>query len=304
MKKLLLVLGIVAALGVGVLARDLVYPPAKQPGPTDTSPTGLAMLANQDTQPGDETCPAAAAVLPVATVEVAVVLDPTTSTESQFSRDTLAAVISQTANWIPAKPTQTTAGTPSINGLNLRIKMVGSNPYAYGASESYIQLPGVSGLPARPDISLCPSALDDGSYQAWTAAQASWSSDYDTALAALDQAVERLEAIDLTVSDAELSGIKAAVSALASATPAAGLVRYLVASDLDETTAPQTAGSLDGQPLIIVHACPEGVASLCQDRLDEFSSWATGQMQAGSVSVYRPEQLASAVAAAFEGAAP
>ena len=229
-----------------------------------------------------------------ATLNLGVVLDPTTSTAASFTRNVVAALVTQLGNFLPDKP-QPATGSPAIDGINLRIKQVGANPFAYGAPDTYLQIPGVRGLPPRPGV----ECLDSGIYQQWSALEKQWSTEYAAAMATRDKAISALRGMKLTDSN---SGIRAALSALAVAMPGTEHSAYLVASDFEENVKPQTAGSLAGHPLILITACPSGNASECMANVESFGTWAVDNLDAPAPQLFRPENTTTAIARLFEEA--
>ena len=226
-------------------------------------------------------------------LHIGVVIDPTASTASSFTKNVISALAAQIS--LPDKPRSPQDGVATINALNLRIKQVGSNPYAYGALDTYLQIPGVQGLPPRPGV----ECMDSGTYQQWVQWERTWSTQYDAAILAVETATKSLTTMKL---DDGSSGIRAALSALAAAMPGGEHTAYLVASDFEENVKPQTAGTLAGRPLILIAACPSGDAATCTSQVEAFGTWAVNSLDAPTPEVFRPENMTTAIAQVFRGA--
>ena len=225
------------------------------------------------------------------TLNIGVVVDPSASTASSFSKGVMAALATQLSDHMPAKTDTPQDGVATVDAINLRVKLVGSNPYAYGAADLYVQIPGVQGLPPRPSLDCI-----DSTYASWTRAAKTWSTSYDAALEALSKAVDRVHSMSLK---AENSGIRAALSSLVIAMPGGPGTAYLVASDYDENVAPQTAGNMGDRPLILLAACASGNATRCSSDVQKFGDWATSALHAGAISVMPSDLTASAVSQLF-----
>jgi hypothetical protein len=233
---------------------------------------------------------------PPVTVNIGVVIDPSSSTAASFSEGVIAGLAAQLRAYLPAKPAAPqTDGVATANAVNVRIKQVGNNPYAYGAADLYVEIPGVQGLPERPGV----NCMASGTYQQWTELEKAWSASYDAALADLETAVQQIQGMPLYD---DYSGIRAALSALVASLPPGDHAAYLVASDFEENRPPQTAGTLNGHALILIAACPSGDAARCSGDVQAFGMWAADSLGAGSTSVYRPEQANTAINQLFEEA--
>ena len=228
------------------------------------------------------------------TLNLGVVVDPTSSTASSFSQTVMAALADQLSSHMPAKTSTPQDGVATVDAINLVIKQVGSNPYAYGAPDFSVRVPGVQGLPPRPSLDCM-----DTTYAVWTKEAKQWSATYDSALAASSAAVDGVRSMPLTD---ENSGIRAALSSLVVTMPGTAGTSYLLASDFEENVKPQTAGDMGGRPLVLVAACPSGDAAQCSGDVQAFGDWATSALKAGPISVYRPELTAEAVEQLFSEA--
>lgn len=266
---------------------------------------GLAWL-NQDriaellgTEPATEpTAPLAVTLGPIPdSLHRFALIDPTTSTDTSFRAAMKAELISAVTTYVPPKPSAPETGVPSLAGLELTVKLVGTDSLAYGQQTVQVSIPGVPELPARPDLE-ADGALDPGGpYETWADAGETWSSDYDAAVDAAALAVDALGDIDLNRD--EWSGITAGAAALALLAPSDGDVQFAVFSDLDENRATQPA-DFHGQPILVVQPDNVGDIGRWNTLFDRFSSWATTN-GAGEITRVRPEAAASAISTFITG---
>ena len=59
-------------------------------------------------------------------------IDPTTSTDVSFRQSMKDQIIAAVQGYVPAKPTETKSGVAAITGLQLTVRLVGTNSLAYG----------------------------------------------------------------------------------------------------------------------------------------------------------------------------
>jgi len=218
-------------------------------------------------------------------------IDPTTSTDASFRESMKADIIAAVQSLVPAKPSDMKTGVPALTGLQLTVRLVGTNSLAYGQQNAAISIPSVSELPTRPDMTV-PGALDPGGpYDTWKQSKAKWSTAYDAALAAQAAAVQTLQAINLNFD--ESSGITAGVAALALLAPAKGDVAFAAMSDLDENKKREPA-TFHGHPVLVVQPDPIGDIGRWDSLFSSFSSWAVSS-GAGQITRVRPEVAVPAI---------
>jgi hypothetical protein len=249
-----------------------------------------------------EAVPATACVtpelVPYETSYLGIVIDSTTSTDASFSEGVREALAAKLAGYVPAKPEQLAAasGVAPTNALHAVIQLVGDAPFAYGSTTQIsIDIPGVPGLPERPQL----DCIESGEYQRWSALAKSWGADWDAATAAGQAAATDVRNIDLVVADSVMSGIRAAVSKVAVAVPQGEHAGFLLASDMDENSGVQQAGSLGGHTVILINACPTGDADKCSADLNRVATWAVDALGAGAALSYPAEQTTLAIDALF-----
>ena len=224
-------------------------------------------------------------------------IDPTTSTDISFREAMKNEIIAAVQGYVPAKPTLTKAGVAAISGLQLTVRLVGTNSLAYGQPNVAISIPSVPELPARPDMT-APGALDPGGpYDTWNESEAAWSDAYDAAVAAVTSATESLRGLDVTTD--EYSGILAGTAALGLLAPAEGDVAFAVLSDLDENRGAQPA-SFNGHPFLVVQPDPSGDIGRWDGLFNSFASWASTS-GAGEITRVRPEAASTAIAEFITG---
>lgn len=224
-------------------------------------------------------------------------IDPTTSTDVSFRASMKSDVIAAVQTYVPPKPAEPKAGVAPVVGLQLTVRLVGTNSLAYGQPNIAVSIPSVPELPVRPDMT-AEGALDPGGpYDTWKKSEAEWSAAYDAALAANAAAVEALQGLDVNTD--ERSGILAGSAALALLAPAQGDVAFAVLSDLDENRGAQAA-DFNGHPFLVVQPDPAGDIGRWDQLFDKFSSWASGS-GAGEITRVRPEAARAAITTFITG---
>ena len=218
-------------------------------------------------------------------------IDPTTSTDASFRESMKADIIAAVQSLVPTKPGDTKAGVPALTGLQLTIRLVGTNSLAYGQQNAAISIPSVSELPTRPDMTAPGELNPGGPYDTWKQSEAKWSTAYDAALAAQAAAVQTLQAINLNFD--ESSGITAGAAALSLLAPAKGDVAFTVLSDLDENR-PSMPAAFNGHPILVVQPDPVGDIGRWDSLFSKFSSWAVSS-GAGQITRVRPEVAVPAI---------
>lgn len=225
-------------------------------------------------------------------------LDPTTSTDATFREAMKALLVADVRDYVPAKPSTTKDGVPPVVGVHLVVRLVGTSPLTYGAPIYTVDIPSVAELPARPSMT-ADGALDPGGpYSQWTAAASSWSTQYDVAIAAAQQASAALQGLNLEVD--QYSAVTAGVASLALLAPQQGDVAYLVMSDLDENRA-QEAADFRGSPVLVVQPDPDGSEQQWSARYQAFAAWAVAS-GAGQIDRVRPEACDAAIKSFIQGA--
>ncbi|CAN5334010.1 hypothetical protein BH11ACT4_BH11ACT4_13100 [soil metagenome] len=218
-------------------------------------------------------------------------IDPTTSTDTSFRTAMKADLISAVTGYVPDKPSDPPSGVPEVIGLELTVKLVGTDSLAYGQQTVQVSIPSVAALPARPDLT-ADGALDPGGpYDVWQDSAETWSDDYDAAVDAAASGLAALDSIDLDRD--EWSGITAGAAALALLAPVDGDVAFAVFSDLDENRTTQPA-QFNGHPILVVQPDNVGDIGRWQALFERFSTWGTAN-GAGSITRVRPEAAASAI---------
>jgi hypothetical protein len=225
-------------------------------------------------------------------------VDPTASTDASFAKSIKDATVASVGRHVPSKPGVDKDGVAPIAGVDLTVRLVGTAPMAYGAPIYRVHVAAVPGLPARPDMTVDGALDPGGSYARWKGLEKEWSSAYDQALAAQQSAVDILNSIDLGAQG--LSGITGCVSALAEIAPSDGDASFLVASDLEETVAPQSAGSMHNFPVVVIQPNPSGDAQQATNDFDSFAAWATTR-GAGPISHFQPEVADSVINSFING---
>lgn len=225
-------------------------------------------------------------------------IDPTTSTDAAFKESMKAKIIAAVGSYVPVKPSDTKDGVPALAGIHLVVRLVGTVPLQYGAPDYTVDIPSVPALPSRPDMT-APGALDPGSsYSQWKDAQKHWSSKYDAALAAGQEAVTTLQGINLDLG--EWSAVTSGVVSLALVAPNEGDVAFLVMSDLDENQ-PQQPVALAGHPFTVVQPDPIGEIGRWDTLFTGFSLWAKAN-GAGEIVRVRPEASDDVIRTFIQGA--
>ena len=286
MKKFLAIVAVIAAAGVlvwmnwGKISPIFDKISGAQPSPTASalaSPTTLGAAPDQRYR--------------------FALIDPTTSTDVSFRESMKSDIVTSVQGYVPAKPTDVNDGAPALTGIQLTVRLVGTNSLAYDAPNYAVSIPSVPELPARPDLT-APGALDpDGPYEQWKKSQATWSADYDAAVAANAAAVQTLQGINLNLD--ESSGITAGAAALSLLAPARGDVAFAVLSDLDENR-PQQAANFNSHPILVVQPDPVGDESRWDSLFNAFSSWASAS-SAGQITRVRPEAATPAITTFITG---
>lgn len=224
-------------------------------------------------------------------------IDPTTSTDTAFRESMKADLVSAVGGYVPAKTETPKAGSPAVIGLQLTVRLVGTNSLAYGQQNAVVSIPSIPELPAAPDMT-APGALDpDGPYDAWKHSEVVWSAAYDAALAAQAGGVQTLQGLDLDLD--ESSGITAGAAALALLAPAQGDVEFAILSDLDENRDPQPA-QFNGHPILVVQPDPVGDIGRWDALYSSFSAWAASG-GAGPLTRVRPEAAVPAITTFITG---
>ena len=286
MKKFLAAVAVLAVAGV------LAWMNWDKIGPIVNPILGIQTAAAATTETGRTTLGAA----PDQRYRFALI-DPTTSTDVSFRQSMKDQIIAAVQSYVPAKPTESKVGVAAITGLQLTVRLVGTNSLAYGQPNVAISIPSVPELPARPDMT-APGALDPGGpYDTWKKSEAAWSAAYDAAVAAVAASVQSLQ--DLNVNTDEYSGIFAGTAALALLAPADGDVAFAVLSDLDENRGAQPA-NFNGHPFLVVQPDPVGDINRWDGFFNTFSSWATSS-GAGQITRVRPEDASAAITTFITG---
>lgn len=226
-------------------------------------------------------------------------IDPSTSTDTSFRETIKALLISTVTSYVAPKPSDPSAGVPAVTGLELTVKLVGTDSLAYGQQTVQVSIPSVPELPARPNLELDGALAPNGPYDTWSAAAETWSESYDAAATAAAAGGEALAGIDLNLD--EWSGITAGMAALALLAPAdANLdLEFGVFSDLDENRATQPA-SFNGYPILAVQPDNLGDIAHWDELFSSFTAWAIGN-GAGDITRVRPEAAASAISTFITG---
>ncbi|HMN40403.1 MAG TPA: hypothetical protein PKE29_06120 [Phycisphaerales bacterium] len=286
MKKFLAAIAVLAIAGV------LAWMNWDKIGPIVNPILGIQTAAAATTETGPTTLGAA----PDQRYRFALI-DPTTSTDTSFRESMKNDIIAAVQSYVPAKPTETKAGVAAITGLQLTVRLVGTNSLAYGQPNVAISIPSVPELPARPDMT-APGALDPGGpYDTWKKSEAAWSAAYDAAVAAVATSVQSLQGVNVNTD--EYSGILAGTAALALLAPPDGDVAFAVLSDLDENRGAQPA-NFNGHPFLVVQPDPVGDINRWNGLFNTFSSWATSS-DAGQITRVRPEDASAAITTFITG---
>ena len=109
-------------------------------------------------------------------VSVGLCLDPTDSTARAFAFSIKRSLVAAVRQHLPAAPDSRALrdGAAGVSGLDLTVRLVSTRPLAYGQPFVHVELPGVPGLPARPDLTQ-PGAVDiGGSYDVWKGLVQQW----------------------------------------------------------------------------------------------------------------------------------
>lgn len=224
-------------------------------------------------------------------------IDPTTSTDASFRQSMKDQIIAAVQSYVPPKPTEPKAGAASVVGLQLTVRLVGTNSLAYGQPNIAISIPSVPELPMRPDMT-APGALDPGGpYDTWKKSEVEWSAAYEAAIAANASAVQALQG--LNVDTDEQSGILAGIAALSILAPAQGDVAFAVLSDLDDNRGAHPV-TFNGHPFLVVQPDPTGDIGRWNGLFNNFSSWASGS-GAGEITRVRPEAAFTAITTFITG---
>lgn len=226
-----------------------------------------------------------------------VLIDPTTSTDTSFRESMKGDIIAAVKDYVPPKPTESKVGVAAITGLQLTVRLVGTNSLAYGQPNVAISIPSVPELPARPDMTASGALDPGGPYDAWKKSEAVWSTSYDAAVTAVDASVKSLQG--LNVATDENSGILAGTAALALLAPADGDIAFAVLSDLDDNRGTQPA-NFNGHPFLAVQPDPAGDINRWDGLFNTFSSWATSS-GAGPITRVRPEDASTAITTFITG---
>jgi hypothetical protein len=235
---------------------------------------------------------------PARTLTLGACLDPTASIVSSFApavRRDLAQAVRSLAPPPGTLPTNTISGgpvTPSQPGVTLTVRQVTTNSYTSnpGPYAATVTVPPVAALArSRPQ----PGA------QNYLSQLRAWTAGYESVASARTAARRAAAAGGATIASMPLdrtgrSGISACVSALLTTVPSSGTHSYLLASDLQENTPPQLAGSFRRAPLVLIQTCDAGNAAHCQRLLDRFAR-AMQRLGVGRITVVRPEDAAAAV---------
>jgi len=286
MKKFLAAIAVIAVAGV------LAWMNWDKIGPIVNPILGIPAAAAATTEAGPTTLGAA----PDQRYRFALI-DPTTSTDVSFRQSMKDEIIAAVQGYVPAKPTESKVGVAAITGLQLTVRLVGTDSLAYGQPNVAISIPSVPELPARPDMT-APGALDPGGpYDTWKKSETAWSTAYDAAVAAVATSVQSLQG--LNVNTDEYSGILAGTAALALLAPADGDVAFAVLSDLDENRGAQPA-NFNGHPFLVVQPDPVGDINRWDGLFNTFSSWATSS-GAGQITRVRPEDASAAITTFITG---
>lgn len=286
MKKMLIALAVLVAVAAfGYLNLDAIAPGLRTPA--------------DDSGSGDVIPVAPEGVGPVPDPRYRLVsLDVTTSTDTSFRAAMKAELVSALASYVPPKPEVTKEGVDAVAGLEVIIKLVGSDPLAYGQPHFEASIPGVGSLGPRPDM-LAPGALEPGgAYDLWSEAEEQWSADYDAALAAAAEASAALDAFSIEYD--EWSAITESVAALMLLAPEPPAdVAVAVLSDLNENLGQQPA-SFAGAPIVVVQPDIAGDIAVYDSLFTNFSAWAAAN-GAGPVTRVRPEAAHDTIITFFGG---
>jgi len=233
--------------------------------------------------------------VPAGRIEVGVCIDPTASSSARFAegvRDALATAVAGLASPSGPVPTYRVDGatgpvvepSPGVGVWVAQVTTVPLDTDPSAHSPFRVEVPAVPGLlDAAPDLNATTEVQ-----------QQRWRRDYETVTAARDRArtaaadaSARLRGMRLARGDDVQSGVSGCMSALAGLVPAADRREFLIASDLAENVHPQLAGGLDGAPVVVLQACPEGDAGRCARRLREFRA-RMRTLHAGEVTTLQP----------------
>ena len=144
-----------------------------------------------------------------ATVNKAVVLDSTSSTDPQFCESVRSSLADELGGWGGSPESNITDGADRIPGLELWVFIVGDNPTAsFSAKSLHISLPGIEGLSARPGLG-DEDALN--AIQAWNKEKDRYEGDLTAWQAARDAAVAELQGFNLSTD--QYSGIFSTIAA-------------------------------------------------------------------------------------------
>lgn len=253
---------------------------------------GGAFVWQRSTSPGPTQPVAAEGARPFGATVTGVIIDASGSNGGAASaRKVLATVAASVVGWAGPKPAPYTASSPTPS-LHLVLRAVATNSYASTSQLGEVDIPGVSGLSARPADSSNVKAMSE-----WAQASKRVQTEWAAAESAARSAGSRIRGIAPPGTDSEIAG---SLSSMSEVLPAGSPRTVIIVSDLEQAGGPQQiAGSLAATNVIAFQRCDAG-ATRCTAAATSFHAVAK-RLGAATTSVVRLEALPSELSAALHG---
>lgn len=232
-------------------------------------------------------------LVPPGMQSVGVLLDSTGSTNIDFAERVRKELIQALS--LPTPPEFHSTGIAPVAGLHMQLMLVTGNPFKQGDSRYLdITLPGISGLPPRPDLTK-DGALDE--YNQWRELETQWEAEV---LAAEDLYLEaREQVMTMDIVNVDNSGIASSLLLLLDLMPESGS-RLLIASDLIENMSAEALEvAREEYSVVIIQPSPNGNLKQADQ---SFAAVQTLLSEVGisEIQRYRPEETEIAINGLFK----